>query len=239
MTVPELEEERDVLAAEFVLGSLSAVERADMVFRLRADPELKRAVEGWEARLSPLNDTAMPIDPPEGLEADINRRIAKPGRNRGRVALLHRQLRGWQTVSLVTAAIASALAVFIIVRPPAPGSPPAASSRYVAALQSEGPGPAFVAAVDLDRGVVSVRRVEAPGQSGKSFELWAVGGSRENPVSLGVIEAKLQIPATRLGVPESRIADTVFGVSLEPEGGSPSGQPTGSVLFTGKLVTTE
>jgi anti-sigma-K factor RskA len=33
--------------------------------------------------------------------------------------------------------------------------------------------------------------------------------------------------------------DTLFAVSLEPEGGSPTGQATGPVMFTGKLVATE
>jgi anti-sigma-K factor RskA len=47
------------------------------------------------------------------------------------------------------------------------------------------------------------------------------------------------MPATRLGPSAEKIADTVFAVSLEPEGGSPTGQPTGPVLFTGKLIATE
>ena len=240
MTAPEMDEEREGLAAEFVLGTLSAAERADMAFRLRADPELKRAVESWEARLSPLNETAAPVDPPHGLQERIDRRIAELSSGGGEVVLLHRQLRGWQTVSLVTGAVAAALAAFIVIRPPAPGGPGGASSQYVAVLQSEGPGPAFIAAVDLDRGLISVRRVEARGQSGKSFELWAVGGGREKPESLGIIEDSLKTPVARLRPDAGMdIASTVFAVSLEPQGGSPTGQPTGPVLFTGKLVATE
>jgi anti-sigma-K factor RskA len=239
MAAVEMDEEREALAAEYVLGTLSAGERADMVFRLRADPELKRAVETWENRLAPLNDTAKPIAPPEGLEARIDRRIAGLSKDRGQVAQLHRQLRGWQTVSLITGAVAATLAAFIIARPPLPGIPAAASGQYVALLQPEGQGPAFVASVDLDRGVISVRRVAAPQQSGKSFELWALGGGRDKPQSLGVIDASLKIPATRLGPSAEKIADTVFAVSLEPEGGSPTGQPTGPVLFTGKLIAME
>jgi anti-sigma-K factor RskA len=172
------------------------------------------------------------------LEERISRRIAGLAKDRGELAVLQRHLRGWQTASLVTGAVAAALAAFIIIRPPDGGVPAAASSQYVAVLQSEGVGPAFIAAVDLDRGVISVRRVEAQGHNGKSFELWAVGGGRDRPQSLGVIDASLKIPATRLGS-ESVIADTAFAISLEPEGGSPTGQPTGPVLFTGKLVATE
>ncbi len=240
MTATELEEERELLAAEYVLGTLTAAERADAVFRLRTDPDLKRAVEAWEMRLSPLNETAAPVDPPAELEAVLSRRIAELTKNRGEVAQLHRQLRGWQTFSLISGAAAAALAAFIALRPPVPGVPPAPSSQYVAVLQTEGPGPAFVASVDLDRGVISVRRVAAESQSGKSFELWAVGGGREKPQSLGVIEDALKIPAAKLGaVSATEVADTVFAISLEPEGGSPTGQATGPVLYVGKLVPTE
>ena len=176
MTAPDMDEEREGLAAEFVLGTLSAAERADMVFRLRTDPELKRAVEAWEARLSPLNETAAPIEPPEGLEASINRRIAGLGGYRSEVAVLRRRLRSWQTASLVTGAIAAGLAALILVRPPEPGAPAPASGNYVAVLQAEGPGPAFVAAVDLgarnDLGQASRRA------GPKRQELRAVGGWR-------------------------------------------------------------
>jgi anti-sigma-K factor RskA len=34
------------------------------------------------------------------------------------------------------------------------------------------------------------------------------------------------------------IKDATFAVSLEPEGGSPTGAPTGPVVFAGKLIAT-
>src|SRR5262249_3993722 len=66
----------------------------------------------------------------------------------------------------------------------------------------------------------------------KSYELWMLpdGG---NPVSLGVIEG--------VGATETRLSDAqlavlmrtmTLAVSLEPAGGSPTGLPTGPVLFT-------
>ncbi|MER8170592.1 anti-sigma factor domain-containing protein, partial [Acinetobacter baumannii] len=69
---------------------------------------------------------------------------------------------------------------------------------------------------------------------------WAVGGGRANPQSLGVIDASLRIPASQLGkVDPATLGETVFAISLEPQGGSPTGAPTGPVLYTGKLVATE
>jgi anti-sigma-K factor RskA len=47
----------------------------------------------------------------------------------------------------------------------------------------------------------------------------------------------MNLPAARLESSSSAsFGDTVFAVSLEPRGGSPTGQPTGPVLWTGKLV---
>jgi anti-sigma-K factor RskA len=67
-----------------------------------------------------------------------------------------------------------------------------------------------------------------------------VGGGRDKPQSLGVIDASFRIPASKLGkIDPAVLNDTLFAVSLEPKGGSPTSQPTGPVMFTGKLVATE
>jgi anti-sigma-K factor RskA len=38
------------------------------------------------------------------------------------------------------------------------------------------------------------------------------------------------------GVDHDLFMNATFAVSLEPQGGSPTGTPTGPVLFSGKLV---
>ena len=81
---------------------------------------------------------------------------------------------------------------------------------------------------------------EMKAEAGKTYELWAVGGGRAAPQSLGVIDASLKIPTEYLGkVDPATLGETVFAISLEPQGGSPTGAPTGPVLYTGKLVATE
>jgi anti-sigma-K factor RskA len=148
-----------------------------------------------------------------------------------------RKASAWRLATVAASAIAASLAALITV-----GTPygPLADQRYVAVLQAEGPGPAFLASIDLASGSISVRTVGAPPQPGKSYELWAVGAGRDKPQSLGVIDASFRIPASTLGkIDPAALNDTLFAVSLEPEGGSPTGQATGPVLFTGKLVATE
>jgi anti-sigma-K factor RskA len=163
--------------------------------------------------------------------------IAGDAPNSETVISWKRKASAWRWATLGVSAIAASLAAFIVVGNP---SGPPTDQRYVAVLQAEGPGPAFLASIDLANGSISVRTMGAVAQPGKSYELWAVGGGRDKPQSLGVIDASFRIPASKLGkIDPAVMNDTLFAVSLEPEGGSPTSQPTGPVMFTGKLVATE
>jgi anti-sigma-K factor RskA len=96
--------------------------------------------------------------------------------------------------------------------------------------------PGFIASLNFDRDEISVRRLTGPPQKEKSYELWAIGGGRDKPQSLGVVETVLNIPVSQLRAPLASLEKTSLAISLEPRGGSPTGQPTGAILFTGKLV---
>ena len=68
------------------------------------------------------------------------------------------------------------------------------------------------------------------------MELWLIPKG-EKPHSLGLIDPnrplKVEVPKELL----DRVnADAILAVSLEPEGGSPTGQPTGPVIANGKLA---
>lgn len=72
---------------------------------------------------------------------------------------------------------------------------------------------------------------------GKSFELWMVPGGQAAPVSLGVIKTD-RAQTVRLTAAASQMLSTIQGlaVSVEPEGGSPTGAPTGPVILSGPVV---
>ena len=115
-----------------------------------------------------------------------------------------------------------------------------APGNYVAVLQPEGPGPAFVASIDIKDGTISVKRLGDQAEAGKTYELWAVGGGRAAPQSLGVIDASLKIPAGQLGkIDPATLNETVFAISLEPQGGSPTGRPPGLCSIPASSVATE
>jgi anti-sigma-K factor RskA len=231
----------DGLAAEYVLGTLSAHERAEVDRRLRREPELARAVAAWERRLDPLVDAIPPVPAPlqayQAIKARIGGAESVQPPNRARKAEivdLQRRLRWWRGSAIAAAAMAASLVAFVAVRETAP----LRDEKFVAVLEGDDRNPAFVAAVstkDKSIMVLSVRSLApAPGHS---HELWALSGDNPAPRSLGLLSAKSRFPAEKIGaIDPAGLRQTTFAISVEPEGGSPTGQPTGPVVFTGKLV---
>jgi anti-sigma-K factor RskA len=73
-------------------------------------------------------------------------------------------------------------------------------------------------------------------QPGKSYELWMLteGG---NPVSLGLLPRSGTQSVTLNDAQFAALArSSALAVSLEPEGGSPTGLPTGPVLYSAPLL---
>ncbi|MEZ5789194.1 MAG: anti-sigma factor, partial [Xanthobacteraceae bacterium] len=115
--------------------------------------------------------------------------------------------------------------------------PAPAPGRFVAVLQSSAAAPAFIITVDVAQQSLTVRRVAAEDQTDHSYELWLVSDRFQTPRSLGLIGTSefTKVPTLTNYDPDT-ISDATFAVSLEPVGGSPTGQATGPILFSGKLV---
>ena len=82
-----------------------------------------------------------------------------------------------------------------------------------------------------------MRRISAKPEAGKSYELWLISSRFPAPRSLGVVgndEFTQRVFSGNYDADTLRAA--TYAVSLEPANGSPSGVPTGPVLFTGKAV---
>ena len=116
-------------------------------------------------------------------------------------------------------------------------SPLAEGPATCAAQRRERPG-CFVAAVSEggDRVTIVPAALLSGGQQ-KAFELWLIPPG-DKPHSLGLIDPSRPV---RINVPKSLLpqvnSNAVLAVSLEPPGGSPTGQPTGPVIANGKLAS--
>jgi len=228
----------DLLAAEYVLGTLDRNERANVAFRRVRDPELDAAIEAWAARLAPLNAQIPPIVPSPLLKEKIASRIRAfetPAVSPATVIDLQARLARWRSAALGVTALAACLAGFIVVREGF--RPPVSATSYVAVLQKDAQSPAFLMTVDLNARTFTVRPVAAQRQAGKSYELWLINTRLGAPKSLGVVaDQGYSVSAKLASYNSSDIADATYAVTLEAEGGSPDGTPTGPVVYAGKLV---
>ncbi|MGH7041672.1 MAG: hypothetical protein ACREFY_06030, partial [Acetobacteraceae bacterium] len=89
--------ERDMLAAEYVLGTLDEAERAEARRLIETDPGFADGVRAWERRLAPLSRIPPQIPPPDDLWQRIETRIAAPASVAQAGA--RRVLRGWQAAT--------------------------------------------------------------------------------------------------------------------------------------------
>lgn len=172
--------------------------------------------------------------PPDDTLAKIEARIDEKGiasSGSATIVDLRRRLRLWRTTAIAASAIAASLVVALGVRD---FQPRPKQQNLVAVLQKDAASPAFLVTVNIEDRIMTVQPVAAKPEPGKSYELWIVQDSLGAPKSLGVIdEPKAMTRPTLAAYKPDVIESATFAVSLEPEGGSPTGQPTGPVVFAG------
>ena len=241
MTDPVPLDERDALAAELALGVLDGNARAAAVALAERDDAFAAAVAAWHERLAPLLDEIGAVEPGPALWIRINAALDASGERADNVVSIERSLKRWKGIAAAMSAIAATLLVMVALPRPAPiASTPVVvlqASTMTAAIAAEGGAKSFLLSWSpTDRSLMVLPAAVSP-VAHHSHQLWLIpeGGK---PISLGVISAdhpaRIAMPAAMA----ARIDGTVtLAVSAEPEGGSPTGQPTGPVIGSGKLHT--
>jgi anti-sigma-K factor RskA len=210
------DEAPDMDAAEYVIGVLDTAEAAAAERRIAGDTAFAAEIADWERRLMPLTAVVPPVAPPNDLFDRIEASIGAPAANENRRL-------AWPATAIAAMAVAAGLAAFIVLRPVPP--------PVVAVLLPASGGAPVLVAVAEPSGRTLVRATSAiPVPSGRDLELWAMKAGATRPESLGVI------PQSGREMPASLAPGTMLLVSLEPQGGSATGQPTGPVLYAGKLT---
>jgi anti-sigma-K factor RskA len=225
-------EDRDLAAAEYVLGTLDAEAARALERGARADPDLAAAIAWWEGRLSPLARLVTPVAPPAELWARIEQAAFVSVAGVPRPPLVRRawqSLGFWRFSTAGALALAAVFAGLLVFRP-------ASRSMYMATIAPTGTAvPVFIASVQPN-GALLIRPLSPVSVAeGKSLELWALPAGATVPVALGMLPAtghRVET-ATNLG------NETELMISLEPAGGSPTGKPTGPVMYKGMLSRVE
>ncbi len=235
----------DRLAAEYVLGTLQGPARRRFENLLPAHPQLRQATRDWERRMDTLSASIPAVAPSPKVWQGLQRRLfdatgdaLNPVSNAiGQAA--QGVVRWWQRVVLWQGAAGfatvAAVSLGVLLAQPTPVQPPIV---VVMAAQPDAAGngivPAsFVASVSGD-GRSLVLKALNEGQRvavHKALELWAVP-AQGAPRSLGLVSTDKATTVLRTQLLQNTAA---FAVSVEPEGGSPSGAPSGPIVSVGKL----
>ena len=234
-------EDIDMLAAEFILGTLTNSERTEVAARRLREPELDRAIDDWERRLSPLNDYVLDAAPNPVLLNNVLARIGSSETPRIASVQLAREvdrLRArvglWRYAAIAASILAVALAGFIGLNRHLLQSP---QQSFVAVFNEGDQQPLFLLSIDLATKQLTIRPVAAKSDPNKSYQLWMVSerwGS--DPKSLGLLDNVDRVTNKPLPMSDrALLTRATFGISLEPKGGSPTGKPTGPAVH-GKLL---
>lgn len=224
----------DMLAGEYVLGTLDEAERRAFQRRLLTDPGAVAAVAAWQDRLSPLLLTAPEANPAAGLWTRIEGTGA-PANDNG-------PLRRWQAAA-ITAALVALVSTGVALNPGAePAAPapqvaqqaPSPLFQSVAALSEPGSTPALLVTYDPAKRMMRVMPVNVAPRPGHSLELWVIAG-KAAPKSIGLMRENGATALEKMALDLHQ--DMTIAVSVEPKGGSPTGLPTGPVIYSGQMVS--
>jgi anti-sigma-K factor RskA len=225
-------------AGLYVLGLLRGQERRDFEADLAVDRALAMEVAVWEERFLPLSLAVAPVEPSEAVWLEIQRILAP----RDSVSALpapasFRRRATWREIFWDNVAVwrgigglAVAAAIAIVVLRPQPVTAPG----LVAVLASKA-GPVFTVALRSDGGmnIAPVGDIKPP--AGKVWQLWAVAGG-EKPVAIGFVSAMPSVlPAHQIPA-DLRKPNILMAVTVEPPGGSPTGQPDTPIVFAGPIL---
>lgn len=251
--LPEIPDSDELLAAEYVLGLLDAGQRRQLQARIAGDAAFAAQVAAWESRFAPWLDDVAAVDAPANAwprirdalwQHELPRRAAPVA---GARPSLWSRLSFWRGLAGGGFAVAAAslAALFVTVRqlPPTPApiptpivvTTPKTAMPMVVSLRHDDGSMAYSATVDPQTGVITLMPVSMPKDKGVP-ELWMID-SGGTPHSLGLlaVDHAMHLVMPKQFMPET-VPNAVFAVSMEPEGGSPTGLPTGPVVAKGSLI---
>ena len=217
-------ERRRALAADYAIGLMPPTARKRFEHLLQDDAPLRAELARWNTHLSQLTEPLLEQPVPDHVWQAIVARIEPQ--------TLHvparRPFWSWVRLSALACSLLIALTVGLLYNRD--------SVQYKATLLSGTAQPGL--SIEAHSDYLAVRPLElAAVDGGRSLELWAIPVEGK-PVSLGLIprDGDGRIVLSQSQQQLIRIP-VVLAVSLEPQGGSPTGQPTGPVLYQGPLAS--
>ncbi len=222
-----LQQERlDALSVNYVLGGMRGKARQRFQRLLMQQQQARQSVWRWEQHLNPLAESLPVVEPDEGLWQKLQQRLGWQDAQ----VIRPKSRNNWSHPANWVAVAAAACLALVLLLPPPPVLP-----VELAVIQTSDAKALWL--VSKQGEVLSLKATAAvPADPAHDYELWMLPTSGQPPISLGLLPQSgtnsYQWPKAATG-----LTVAVLAVSLEPKGGSPTGQPTGAVLHTSELMT--
>jgi len=240
--IPENTFERRAMIGEYVLGLLEAPEAQEVEALIARDRTAAEMALQWEDDLLALADRVPGRVPSAAVWARIQASVAQrassstapsvprsPRKSASWGSRLWDSVPTWRWVSAGFAAAAIMLAIFPNREAPVP--------PQVAVLQAPGeaakPGWVLTVMGSGDVRIDPLVGLDAPAD--RAVQLWTLAPGETRPRSLGLVAGSNTINVAAATVGKIQPGQ-LFEMTLEPQGGSPTGRPTGPVLFIGRVV---
>jgi anti-sigma-K factor RskA len=223
MTDQDQDKTSEQTAAEYVLGAMTGDERIQFEQLLASDYGLQAEVTAWEERLSPMLDLADPVEPPVAVWQQIQQRIEPQEEKIG----LWNSIGLWRNIGMaaMTMVLVLGLTIFGMQNEPA--------LDQVLMVTNNQSQVEWVVGTPGRSDMLHVKAVAPPQlPEGKVCQLWM-------ETQDGVLVPVGVMPHTgmlRMKTPARMDANSSFKVSIESEDNLPTQQPTGDVVFEGKLI---
>ena len=242
----------NAMAADYVMGLLEGAEHTAAERRIATDQTFAQAVSAWRARFADLDLTAEETAPSDALWQRITDatkaapvEILPAARAALRGATLWHDIKFWRFAGIGGTLAAMLFAVIMI------GA--LTTSRHlrhdlIALAQSK---PVYVAVLVNDTTkeagaivnafsngrveLIPIRPIDVP--AGRTLQVWTLWDRAVGPKSIGITGQSRTLQLNLESLPET-VPDQLFEITLEPDGGSPIGRPTGPILFKGNAART-
>ena len=226
----------DMLSAEYVLGSLQGAARIRFEQLIQQRADWAKTLNWWQTHLHLLAETVNAVKPRKQVWQQIENRLwNKTGPSN---ASNWWRILNWRNTALLSTSLAFIFATILAVQ--APIKPSISEPTAVAMLANDKAQAGWL--LSLANNAVGHAEIRANSlaslqiKNQNTYELWLLPTDKSKPISLGLLPQKgnkvLVVPANLVAM----LSESGLAVSVEPMGGSPTGQPTGAVLYQGKLV---
>ncbi len=216
----------EMLAAEYVLGTLKGRARQRFEGLLQAHPTLRKQVREWERRLNRLADSIPPTPPPPSVWPALEQRLFADSKPSPRF----RRLGFWRNLTVGGGVLAGVLAVLLLV------TPFRESPDYVMVLnEADNPDPVWTisASATMDKLYVkSLRPMNIP--EGKGCLLWVMPKGSKKLYALGLLPDQGEEQVLKIGKDRRAMLSGQLLVSIEDSNAPLPTAPTGPPSFKGK-----